>query len=108
MILFKEGPGLPEVRDSKQERLSLLLTMKKPCVFSICNEMNSAHNQVSLEEELKLQQESSLADILITAERPGYAVPRLLPCGNCEIINALSTAFVVICYAVIGNKCVDV
>lgn len=27
---------------------------------------------------------------MITAERPRYAVPRLLPCGNCEIINALS------------------
>ena len=63
MILFKEGPGLPEVRDSKQERLSLLLTMRKPCVFSICKEMKSAHNHVSLEKELKLQQESSLAFI---------------------------------------------
>lgn len=27
---------------------------------------------------------------LITAERPRYAVPRLLPCGNCEAANALS------------------
>lgn len=90
VIFSKEGPGLPEVRNSKQERLSFLLTMRKPRVFSICKEMNSAHNHVSLEKELRNFNKKAAWLSLITAERPRCAVPRLLPCGNCEAANALS------------------
>ena len=55
MIPFKEGPVLPEVSDSKPERLSFLLALEKPREFYSCKEMNSAHNHVGLEEDPKLQ-----------------------------------------------------